>query len=77
MKSRQLTRGEQRGGAWRDEQGERRGVRCRRRSNIEADEIRLNHARFKPGWHRDRGWRRWWRPISGKGVFRRGRLGFD
>ncbi|GAB2283925.1 hypothetical protein Dimus_018407, partial [Dionaea muscipula] len=27
---------------------ERRGVRCRRRSNIEADEIKLNHARFKP-----------------------------
>ncbi|GAB2267603.1 hypothetical protein Dimus_002585 [Dionaea muscipula] len=54
MKSRQPTRGERRGGAWRDEQGERRGVRCRRRSNIEADEIRLNHARFKPDWRRYR-----------------------
>ncbi|GAB2302745.1 hypothetical protein Dimus_036740 [Dionaea muscipula] len=50
MKSRQPTRGERRGGTWRDEQAERRGVRCRRRSNIEADEIRLNHAGFKPDW---------------------------
>ncbi|GAB2296654.1 hypothetical protein Dimus_030765, partial [Dionaea muscipula] len=49
MKSPQPTRGERRGGTWRDEQGERRGVRCRRRSNIEADEIRLNHTKFKPG----------------------------
>ncbi|GAB2302395.1 hypothetical protein Dimus_036408 [Dionaea muscipula] len=54
MKSRQPTRGERRSGAWRDEQGERRGVRCRGRSNIEADEIRLTHARFKPGWRRYR-----------------------
>ncbi|GAB2278883.1 hypothetical protein Dimus_013557 [Dionaea muscipula] len=49
MKSGQPTRGERRGGTWRDEQGERCGVRWRRRSNIEADEIRVNHAGFRPG----------------------------